>query len=53
MGKALASGGGNQRAKLLEKWKDDESVWHVEVNAIEYKKKTGWDETKGRKQTVR
>ena len=40
MGRALARGGGNQRAKLLEKWKEgDESVWQVEIDGIEYNKK--------------
>ena len=38
MGRALANGGGNQRAKLLEKWKGGDD-WQVEIDEIEYNKK--------------
>ena len=38
MGRALAKGGGNQRAKLLEKWKGGDD-WQVEIDEIEYNKK--------------
>lgn len=37
MGRALANGG-NQRAKLLEKWKGGGDDWHVEIDEIEYNK---------------